>query len=65
MRNAARHFSRSGLLDEKGFPEFRSAVRQALRVRDSFLAGLTTAVVVIPKAMAIAAIASLPVEVGL
>ena len=37
----------------------------ATRVRADLVAGLTTAAVVIPKAMAYATIAGLPVEVGL
>jgi hypothetical protein len=48
---AVRHFPRSGLVEEKSFPEFRSTVRQALRVRDSFLAeGIIVAVVIFTTA---------------
>jgi hypothetical protein len=48
---AVRHFPRSGLVEEKSFPEFRSAVRQALRVRDSFLAeGIIVAVIIFTTA---------------
>ena len=47
IREAVWHFSRSGLVEEKSFPEFGSAVRQALRVRDSFLAeGIMVGVVI-------------------
>jgi hypothetical protein len=42
-----RHFVRSGLVEEKNFPEFRSTVRQTLRMRDSILAeGIPVAVVI-------------------
>jgi len=42
-----RHFVRSGLVEEKNFPEFRSTVLQTLRMRDSFLAEGIMVVVVI------------------
>lgn len=46
-----RHFVRSGLVEEKNFPEFRSTVRQTLRMRDSFLAeGIMVAVVIFTTA---------------
>ncbi|MCX5913149.1 MAG: hypothetical protein NTV04_14620 [Deltaproteobacteria bacterium] len=48
---SVRHFVRSGLVDEKNFPEFRSTVRQTLRMRDSFLAeGIMVAVVIFSTA---------------
>ncbi|RPJ36796.1 MAG: hypothetical protein EHM27_04940 [Deltaproteobacteria bacterium] len=44
---SVRHFARSGLVEEKNFREFRSMVRQTLRMRDSFLAeGIMVAVVI-------------------
>ena len=50
-REAVRHFVRSGLVEEKNFPEFRSTVRQTLRMRDSFLAeGIIVAVVIFSTA---------------
>jgi hypothetical protein len=46
-----RHFVRSGLVEEKNFPEFRSMVRQTLKLRDSFLAeGIMVAVVIFSTA---------------
>jgi hypothetical protein len=50
-REAVRHFVRSGLVEEKNFPEFRSTVRQTLRMRDSFLAeGIIVALVIFSTA---------------
>jgi hypothetical protein len=49
--DAVRHFVRSGLVEEKNFPEFRSTVRQTLRMRDSFLAeGIIVALVIFSTA---------------
>ena len=51
IMEAVRHFVRSGLVEEKNFPEFRSTVRQTLRMRDSFLAeGIIVAVVIFSTA---------------
>ena len=48
---SVRHFVRSGLVEEKKFPEFRSTVRQTLRMRDSILAeGIMVAVVIFSTA---------------
>ena len=47
LMEAVRHFVRSGLVEEKNFPKFRSTVRQTLRMRDSFLAeGIIVALVI-------------------
>jgi hypothetical protein len=51
IMESVRHFVRSGLVEEKNFPEFRSTVRQTLRMRDSFLAeGIMVAVVIVSTA---------------
>jgi hypothetical protein len=48
---AVRHFVRSGLVEEKNVPKFRSTLRQALKMRDSFLAeGIMVAVIIFSMA---------------